>query len=412
MNDIERKIIVDTPSDTNLITYSTEEDKWNVYVDKTINFNTNYSLFTENKNTVDGNFETVKINDDDLSVILRNIRIKNAEINATEREIVRIQGEIDNAIQSQKDTIQKASDDVLLDNYTIDLIIENILIGNITDLNNYKHTAQRSVNRNQQYSNYKTKTTAELTSLITTTQTTITKYTTDKNNIQNVVIPLINTNSSKNVNNYTQLTKITSVTTDTELYSKYNSYNTNITSLRSNYEALVNQNNKLTEKNNEISAKQREIDAQNTIKSKNEKDLRDYQKNYPNSKSRQKDDCRTNISNATNNITRLTNEKNTLTYAKDPINKKIKYCNDNINSLRNNNNTIKSQIETIKSSKNNSINSLNNSINTYKNSRLYNINNTKLNKIIEYINKYNSYDIAALTKKRDDQSVILKIKQD
>ena len=405
MNDNEKNVYITTTegaisADTNLINYANEEDKWNEHVDKTINFNTNYSIFIENKDKVDGNFVTVTTTDNELSEILRNIRIKNAEINATEREIVRIQGEIDSAIQSQKDTIQKASDDVLLDNYTIDLIIYNILIGNITELNDYKNTTQRSVNRNQQYSNYTTKTTEEMTTLITNTQNTITQYTTDKNNIQNVVIPLINTNSSKNVNNYNQLSKITTVPNDTELKTKYNSYNTNITSLKSYYESLVNQNNKLTAKNNEINAKQSEIDAQNNIKSKNEKDLRDYKKDYPNSKERQKDECRTNITNADNNITRLTNEKNTLTYAKDPINNKIKYNNDNINSLRNNNNTIKSQIETIKSSKNNSITSLNKNIDTYKISRLYNINSEKLNKIIQYINKYNTYDIPTLQKKR------------
>ena len=35
----------DIPSDKNLTIYATEEDKWNEYVDKTINFNTNYKLY-------------------------------------------------------------------------------------------------------------------------------------------------------------------------------------------------------------------------------------------------------------------------------------------------------------------------------------------------------------------------------
>jgi len=412
VNDIERKIIVDSSSDTNLIIYSSEEDKWNEYVDKTIDFNTNYLKFTEHKNTVDGNFETVKINDNELSEILRSIRIKNAEINEVENLINKIQRDIDDAIQIQKDTIQNASDDVLLDNYNIDLIIENILLANITDLNNYKNTTQRTVNRNKEYSNYTTKTTAEMTTLITTTQTTITQYTIDRDNIQNVVIPLINTNNTKTVNNYNQLNKITTNPTDTNLKSKYTSYNTNITNLKSNYESLSNKNNKIKDKDNEINAKQSEIDAQNSIKSKNENDLKDYKKNYPNSKDRQKDECRTNISNAENNITRLTNEKNTIIYSKNSINNQITSINNQINSIKSGNTTLKRDIETIKTSKNNSITSSNKNINTYKSSRLYNINNTKLNKIIDYINKYNAYDIPSLQKKKDDQSIILKMKQD
>jgi predicted nucleic acid-binding Zn-ribbon protein len=403
---------IDTPSDTNLTIYATEEDKWNEYVDKTINFNTNYSIFTENKGTVDSNLETINTLDAELSLILRNIRIKIAEINEVEKEIGRIQTDIDNALQIQKNTIQNASDDILLDNYNIDLFIENKIINNITDLNNYRITTQQTINNTKQYSNYTNKTTDELTTLITNTQTTITNYTTDRNNIQNVIIPLINTNNNKNINNYTQLTKITIVPNATELRTKYNTYNTNINNLKSKYDSLKDQNNKLTTKNNEINSKQSEIDAQNNIKSKNEKDLKDYKKNFPNSKDRQKDECRTNIANADTNITRLTNEKNSLTYSKNSINDKITNINNEINSIRNSNITLRNEIDSIRSSRTSSISSLNNTITTYKNSRLYNINNTKINKIIEYINKYNLYDISSLQKKKDEQSVILQTKKD
>jgi hypothetical protein len=249
----------DIPSDKNLTTYATEEDKWNEYVDKTINFNTNYSIFTENKGTVDGNLETISLNDKELSKILRNIRIKNAEIIAVQNTINKIQSDIDNALQIQKDTIQNASDDILLDNYNIDLIIQNKIINNITDLNNYRITTQQTINNTKQFSNYTNKTTTELTTLITNTQTTITNYTTDRNNIQNVIIPLINTNNSKNINNYTQLTKITLVPNANELRSKYNTYNTNINNLISRYGSLKDQNNQLTTKNNEINSKQRPV---------------------------------------------------------------------------------------------------------------------------------------------------------
>ena len=160
--EIERKINTDI-SDTNLITYATEEDKWNDYVDKTIDFNKNYSIFTENKNKVDGNFETVTTNDNELSIILRNIRIKNAEINAVEREISRLDQEIIDAGKNQERIIKNASDDVLLDSYNLDLMRQDIIISNITDLNNYKNSTQTSLNVYSRYSNYKTKTTEEMT---------------------------------------------------------------------------------------------------------------------------------------------------------------------------------------------------------------------------------------------------------
>jgi predicted nucleic acid-binding Zn-ribbon protein len=409
--EIERKINTDI-SDINLITYATEEDKWNDYVDKTIDFNKNYSIFTENKNKVDGNFETVTTNDNELSIILRNIRIKNAEINAVEREISRLDQEIIDAGKNQERIIKNASDDVLLDSYNLDLMRQDIIISNITDLNNYKNSTQTSLNVYSRYSNYKTKTTEEMTKLITDTQTTITNYTADRDNIRFTVLPLIDNNKNKNINNYTQLNKITTVPNSTELRTKYNSYNTNINTLRSKYELLKDQNNKLTQKNNEISSKQGEIDSQNNIKSKNEKDLKDYKKNYPNSKTRQKDECRTNISNADTNITRLTNEKNSLSYSRDSINNKINQYTNEINSTRNANNNLRNEIDGIRSSRTKSIDSLNSNITTYKISRLYNIFNVRINKIIEYINNYNRYDIPTLQKKKDEQLVILQTKKD
>ena len=64
----------DNNTDNALISYANEEDKWNYYVDKTIDFNTNYSLFTSKKDVIDNNITTIDKNDKELSDIFKKIQ--------------------------------------------------------------------------------------------------------------------------------------------------------------------------------------------------------------------------------------------------------------------------------------------------------------------------------------------------
>ena len=91
-------------------------------------------------------------------------------------------------------------------------------------------------------------------------------------------------------------------------------------------------------------------------------------------------------------------------------NNSISQINTTINTLTNNISSLKTNITTIQNEKTASIAPIQNEINILKNSRFYNRCYIRLNKIIDYINEYNQYDIDALNKKKSDQELILQKK--
>ena len=467
--------MINNNTDNILINYANEEDKWNYYVDKTIDFNTNYSLFTSKKDVVDNNITTVDTNDNDLSNILKKIKNKKNEIIDIQKIIDKINYDISDAENKKNDIISKANDDFDLDTYDINDVGKNKFIGSYEILTTYRKETQQLMNDISQYSSYKNKSIDELNTMIKNAEDKNKIINSDITTAKNAIIKI-----DKNTNNKTY-DKITDVPNDTNLYSKYNLYNGYISSLntqrdlsntkdtdkKSYQKKIDDDNSSLRQKTNLLNSKNAELTSKNKDLKKNENDLDNKTKekssnttNYDLQKKeydalncssvKNKDNCKERrgkleklmssltssntmlsneitrlknttipqvkreISTLTSEISTRTSEINTLNgnisrnnVLLSSTNNSITQINTTISTLTNNISSVKNSITTIQNEKTASIAPIQNEINTYKNSRFYNRCYIRLNKIIDYINQYNQYDIVALIKKRTVQEDIL-----
>lgn len=466
-------------TDNALIDYANEEDKWNSYVDKTIDFNTNYSIFTSKKDVVNNNINIVNTNDNELSDILKQIEIKNSEIIYVNKVISEIDAKITEAIDIQRTIIESANDDTDLDIYDINGVARDKKIDSYDTLTTYRKETQNILNNISNSSSYKNKSIDELTTMITDIESKNRNIINDLNSIPSVIKLIDNNTKHKTYN------KITGVPIDTNLYSKYNLYNSYIVSLKSNTESLNTKNSdkstsegnintdnstlrsttkllnsknaELTSKNAELISKKQQYDAKTAeVKIKND-ELKSKNTEFNNlncSKVKNKTNCNekekklkddikslnstikdlnstiislntdiktlknttipginTNISTYTTTINTANSNISKNTILLSGINNSIIQLTTSINSIKSNISSVKNDILEIQTQKNANTLSFRNEINIYKNSRLYNRYYIRLNKIIDYINKYNSYDIPALNKKKSDQQEILKSKQ-
>jgi len=457
--------MTDINTDNALISYANEEDKWNYYVDKTIDFNTNYSLFTSKKEVIDNNITTIDKNDKELSDIFKKIQIKNNEIVNVQQIIDKMNNDIRDAVNKKTAIINKANDDELLDNYDMNDTRTNKVIDSSYTLINYRKETQQLVNTNSNYSSYKNKSFDELNTMISNEEGKVTNINSDITTTKNAIIK-IDDNTK-----YKTYTKITDVPNDTNLYSKYNLYNGYITNLKikressgtkdtdkNNYQKNINDDNsnlrkktnELKSKNADLILKRKDLDTRTKeLSSKtSERNSKENEKNSLNCSSvKNKENCRerrdklekdikslnSTINDLSNNIiptlknttipglntdiSRLEGEINTLNgnISKNNVllsstNNSINQINTSITTLTNNISSIKTDIKTIQTEKTEKTKQTNNLINTYKNSRFYNRCYIRLNKIIGYINEYNQYDENELIRKRRDQESILQRK--
>jgi len=370
-------------SDKILTNYAMTEDYWNEHVNKKINFENNYTIFTNKKKITDDHILNLNIKDIELSNIIIRYNNKYNEYSQTYKTIIDLSNNIRDAITNQNNTLITISKDVdFLKHHTYrdkSFSSETILqkqegktfsaysdtnIITLDELSKYKLTLQDINNKSRIHKGYINTSDTALDNIIRTNTATKNDYNNNITSINNAIKIIDNNNKN------TTYTEISERTSNSTIKSNYNLYNNNIRQLNTFIGKLKTE--------------------QESLKRNND-DLNSLQKKYkPDSRTREKDDARARITANNNNITSFTTT---------------------INIYKNSNTTIKNNITNIRNSMNNAIPNINTIISNNENYKKYNKNYRNYNKAATYLNTYQSYDPTILRNKKTEQENILKIKR-
>ena len=395
--------------DSILLNYAEEEDKWNEYVEKTIDFNNNYSIYTNKKKIADDSLIPINKNDTELTPILNKIRIKQNEINNVIKIIANLNDKRTESVQKQSEIITNANNDGLLDTYDIEDVKTDKKIENITDLNIHKKNTEYNLKELHNFSSYKNLSISDITNIINNKLSIHSNVIADINNINGIINKI-------NDNNYTSINYNSD---DSQLQIKYNYYNELINKINEQYTSLSTTtiSPSVNTLQKEINSYQQQINTTNSKLSQSQTTLTQY-KNTRNTKTKTLNNLNKELGEVNKSIATKTNELNNINCSKSS-NKQS--CNSRKNSLTqdiSNLNarrkiierdvqTLNREIETLNTNisamENTTIPGYNTNISTYNNEKLIRTNriNTYNNTVSEINNKITALKINITTLKNE-----------